>query len=153
MSAPHILGELDEFQALVEEHELLGYTERDYPCQPPSTIRNNAWNTSWVPFATDFAGSFIAVDIDPGEEGQLGQVIAFGVDHETRYVLSNSLEEFFAHLLRLFQQQVISVGQGVQFQQTMIWRFPSASSFFHKPDEIYRLYYANFNTSTSFRRN
>src|SRR5262249_35419138 len=67
----------------------------DWTFYPPGAIRE-AWNgPGWVPFFWDVGRNFIGIDLDPGPNGVVGQVIPFGSEDEFRPVLALS----FAHLL------------------------------------------------------
>lgn len=49
------------------------------------------WHEGWIPIASDGAGNFDCVDINPGKNGVFGQVI--DLDHETieRSVIASSI--------------------------------------------------------------
>ena len=67
----------------------------DWAFYPPDAIRE-AWSgPGWVPFYWDCGRNFLGIDLDPGPNGVVGQVIPFGGDDEFRPVLALS----FAHLL------------------------------------------------------
>jgi cell wall assembly regulator SMI1 len=38
-------------------------------------IRAGVWNAAWVPIAEDLGGNYLAIDLDPGRGGTMGQVI------------------------------------------------------------------------------
>ncbi len=57
-------------------------------------VKRMLYNELWVPFAKDFGGNFIGVDLDPASGGEIGQVIRFGRD-ETPTVLAPNLVHFF----------------------------------------------------------
>ncbi|KAI0463516.1 hypothetical protein LJB42_002516 [Komagataella kurtzmanii] len=48
----------------------------------------------WIPVAKDYAGNNIAVDLAPGPTGKWGQIILFGRDFDTKYVIAQSWTEF-----------------------------------------------------------
>jgi cell wall assembly regulator SMI1 len=52
----------------------------------------------WIPFAKDFSGNFLCIDLDPDVDGTPGQVIELVFDEGRRKVVSSSLEEFLASL-------------------------------------------------------
>lgn len=57
-------------------------------------VKRMYYNALWVPFAKDFGGNFIGVDLDPAKGGDRGQVIRFGRD-EVPTVLAPDLVHFF----------------------------------------------------------
>lgn len=50
----------------------------------------------WIPLAKDFEGNNIAVDTAPGSRGRYGQVILFGRDFDTKFVISPSWGDFLS---------------------------------------------------------
>ena len=53
----------------------------------------------WIPFAKDFGGNFLCIDLDPDVGGTHGQIIELVFDESSRRVVSSSLAEFLASLL------------------------------------------------------
>lgn len=64
--------------------------------RPPEAVRPVTFSPAWVPIASDFAGNGLAVDLDPGPAGTVGQVITFGPDEHERLVLAPDLPAFLA---------------------------------------------------------
>lgn len=56
-------------------------------------IRHVWWHPAWVPFAEDGGGNLLCVDLDPGEQGARGQVIAWELHAGPTGPLASSLEE------------------------------------------------------------
>ncbi|KZT11306.1 uncharacterized protein LAESUDRAFT_720526 [Laetiporus sulphureus 93-53] len=54
---------------------------------PPGWVRHEYSCRGWIPLATDKAGNYLGVDMNPGESGLPGQVIVFGRDFDTTVVL------------------------------------------------------------------
>ena len=61
---------------------------------PPNHIKLQYCNPKWVPMITDNAGNHIAIDLDPGMKGIAGQVIIFGRDFDTKFVLAENWGQF-----------------------------------------------------------
>lgn len=61
---------------------------------PPNYVKLMYANPSWIPLVTDHAGNHIGVDLDPEEDGKWGQVIIFGRDFDTKYVIASNWGEF-----------------------------------------------------------
>jgi len=58
--------------------------------QPEGAVQAVYAVPGWIPIASDGAGNHLAVDLAPGPKGTAGQVISFGTDEATRYVLAPS---------------------------------------------------------------
>lgn len=79
-------------------------------CYPEGYIKNTFFNSKWIPFAKAGSAIYIAIDMDPGEKGVVGQVIIYGADALPVYfVLSPSLNAFInslaAYLNRLLPRE------------------------------------------------
>ncbi|MFJ9499072.1 SMI1/KNR4 family protein [Brevibacillus centrosporus] len=48
-------------------------------------------NRYWLPISKDWGGNHLGLDLDPDEQGRMGQVINFGRDEEVKYVVALSL--------------------------------------------------------------
>lgn len=57
-------------------------------------IKPVAWNTKWIPIASNGGGDYLCIDTDPTEEGTVGQVLYFWHDWEYRSVEATSFFEF-----------------------------------------------------------
>ncbi len=55
-------------------------------------------NEYWIPFAYDYGGSHLGVDLDPGPRGTFGQVINFGRDEDEKFVVASSVATFLEWL-------------------------------------------------------
>jgi len=78
------------------QSKLFGQTQRFAASRPPDTIRKVYAHPSWIPLAKDFSGNNIAVDLCPGPRGTYGQIILFGRDCDTKYVVARSWASFLA---------------------------------------------------------
>mgnify|MGYP002622073514 CR=1 FL=1 len=65
-------------------------------CVPPGTIQKAYAHPAWIPLVRDWGGNNLAVDLAPGPNGHWGQVILFGRDYDTKYVIARSWAAFLA---------------------------------------------------------
>ncbi|KAK4152630.1 glucan synthesis regulatory protein [Chaetomidium leptoderma] len=63
-------------------------------CVPPNAIQKAYAHPAWIPLARDWGGNNLAIDLAPGPKGQWGQVILFGRDYDTKYVVARSWAAF-----------------------------------------------------------
>lgn len=63
---------------------------------PPGAIQKAYAHPAWIPLVRDWGGNNLAVDLAPGPRGQWGQVILFGRDYDTKYVVARSWAAFLA---------------------------------------------------------
>lgn len=54
---------------------------------PPRWIRKAYSQRGWVPLVTDKVGNYLGIDLNPDEQGSVGQVIVFGRDFDTKVVM------------------------------------------------------------------
>lgn len=55
-------------------------------------VRNESWNSRWIPLATDIGGDHYCLDLAPAKKGQLGQIIAVAHEEDTRPLLAPSFQ-------------------------------------------------------------
>lgn len=66
---------------------------------PADFIREDYYNPGWFPFAADHGGNYLGIDFNPGTKGTPGQIINFGRDEETMFVLAASFKEWLDFVL------------------------------------------------------
>lgn len=66
---------------------------------PANHIKEQYVNTRYIPISKDYGGNNIGIDLDPGPDGVSGQVINFGRDEDTRFVIAPSLAGFMEFIL------------------------------------------------------
>lgn len=66
-------------------------------------IQEDYFLPGWVPIAYDHAGNYIGIDFSPGPKGKMGQIINFGRDERTLFVISNSFDELLELLIHHFE--------------------------------------------------
>lgn len=65
-------------------------------CVPANSIRKAYAHSGWIPLVRDWGGNNLAVDLAPGPAGRWGQIILFGRDYDTKYVVARSWGAFLA---------------------------------------------------------
>ncbi|RPB00110.1 cell wall assembly and cell proliferation coordinating protein [Choiromyces venosus 120613-1] len=64
--------------------------------QPEGAVVKAYVHPGWIPMVRDWGGNNIAVDLAPGPNGTWGQVILFGRDYDTKFVVAKSWAHFLA---------------------------------------------------------
>jgi cell wall assembly regulator SMI1 len=67
---------------------------------PPGAVKPLFANSSWIPLITDDSGNHIGVDLDPDQQGSLGQVILFGREFDTKFVLAPNWGDFLLSFVK-----------------------------------------------------
>ncbi len=65
-------------------------------CVPQGSIQRAYAHPAWIPLVRDWGGNNLAVDLAPGPAGTWGQIILFGRDYDTKYVVARSWAAFLA---------------------------------------------------------
>ncbi|KAK0720845.1 hypothetical protein B0H67DRAFT_600217 [Lasiosphaeris hirsuta] len=65
-------------------------------CVPPGAVQRAYAHPAWIPLVRDWGGNNLAVDLAPGPRGTWGQIILFGRDYDTKYVVARSWSAFLA---------------------------------------------------------
>ncbi|MFP3517708.1 SMI1/KNR4 family protein [Pseudomonas sp. SIMBA_077] len=91
----------ESWKEIIEQWSPEEMTEASAFCTSatPSAIQTLYANRFWIPFAYDYGGNHLGVDLDPGECGTLGQIINFGSDEEDKYVVGRSVDTFMEWLV------------------------------------------------------
>jgi cell wall assembly regulator SMI1 len=63
---------------------------------PPNSVQKAYAHSGWIPLVRDWGGNNLAVDLAPGPNGRWGQIILFGRDYDTKYVVARSWAAFLA---------------------------------------------------------
>ncbi|KAH3674522.1 hypothetical protein WICPIJ_009560 [Wickerhamomyces pijperi] len=61
---------------------------------PPQCVRAQYCDWNWIPLVTDNSGNHIAIDLNPDVKGTYGQVILFGRDYDTKFVIAKNWGDF-----------------------------------------------------------
>lgn len=62
-------------------------------------IKEGTYRSGWIPFASDEGGSFLVMDLDPGENGVVNQVITIDRESNISYVLAENIETFLKKVM------------------------------------------------------
>ncbi|KAK1504273.1 SMI1/KNR4 family protein [Colletotrichum tamarilloi] len=65
-------------------------------CVPPNAVQRSYAHPAWIPLVRDWGGNNLAVDLAPGPSGKWGQIVLFGRDYDTKYVIARSWAHFLA---------------------------------------------------------
>lgn len=65
-------------------------------CVPAGAVKKAYAHPAWIPLVRDWGGNNLAVDLAPGPSGTWGQIILFGRDYDTKYVVARSWAAFLA---------------------------------------------------------
>ncbi|MEO5975559.1 MAG: SMI1/KNR4 family protein [Chryseolinea sp.] len=71
---------------------------------PEGAIKKKYFNPNWVPIIFDNLGNYIGIDLDPDENGTVGQIIVFGRDEEDMFVIADSFHRFLDFNLELIKK-------------------------------------------------
>jgi cell wall assembly regulator SMI1 len=63
---------------------------------PQGAVQRAYAHPAWIPLVRDWGGNNLAVDLAPGPTGTWGQVVMFGRDYDTKYVVAKSWGAFLA---------------------------------------------------------
>jgi len=99
-----IIKEAQRMRALVEHG-----TFDDNSNEPTPAIKGLWWNPRWIPIVTSGSGHFVCVDLDPGPQGTLGQVILFLHDEEARYLVAHNLHAWLVRLADDFERGLYEI--------------------------------------------
>ncbi len=99
-----IVQETQRMRALVDDGSFDDNTNAETPA-----IKGLWWNPQWLPIVTSGSGHFFCVDLDPGPEGTVGQIILFLHDDGGRFLVAPSLRAWFARLAADFERGLYKI--------------------------------------------
>lgn len=67
-----------------------------YKSEPEAGVRDDWWNSKWIPFTHNGSGDHYCLDLAPSAVGQEGQIITMWHDMGTRAVEASSFKLWFA---------------------------------------------------------
>lgn len=94
------LGNWKDWAEMVDEAErgeddgTLDELGEDSTSSPEGSIRRLYASRAWIPLAEIHDSDHFGIDLDPGPNGAVGQVINFGRDQEAKHVLATSWAQF-----------------------------------------------------------
>ncbi|WP_433479104.1 SMI1/KNR4 family protein [Spirillospora sp. CA-142024] len=98
-------GQDDEWLEIAREWRYEPWRRTVFDAQPPNTVRRSPLRPSWIRFADDTGGNWLAVDMDPAPNGRPGQVIAVGVDYtEGPAYVADSVTTFLRRLVEALER-------------------------------------------------
>ncbi|MGE8497949.1 MAG: SMI1/KNR4 family protein [Pseudomonas sp.] len=95
----------------------------------PGAVKADYANPYWIPFAYDHGGNHLGVDLDPGENGTVGQVINFGRDEENKFVLASSMTAFVEWLVEQLESGNALIAEEDDGGRSLNIREPESSHF------------------------
>lgn len=81
----------------------------DITSEQDGMIQEGAFKKGWIPFAEDYGGSFLVMDLEPGDKGTYGQIITIDHDSSISYVISESIQEFFKLIVESFKNEKLNI--------------------------------------------
>lgn len=102
---------------------------------PTKYIKEQYVNKKWIPIGNDAGGNNIAIDLDPDEKGQIGQVINFGRDEEVKYVIANSISDLLRFILQTLKDKNFTIHREEDY---LYWSY-GANDNIHFLDALFNI--------------
>lgn len=85
--------------AVLREYEYLLQSTNMIESYEKGKIREGKYNPMWMPIAGDGNGSFLLLDLAPGDNGIAGQIITWDIDSNKSYVIAQSFQELLLTII------------------------------------------------------
>jgi cell wall assembly regulator SMI1 len=95
MSIDEIIEVWEMWKELVDAGEFIDHKNKPKESNPGIGIKNDWWNTLWVPFFNDGDSNHYCIDLDPAKDGNYGQVIQTWHDDKDRKFIARSFKDWF----------------------------------------------------------
>ena len=101
LSIERIIDEYNIWQELYQNGTFQEDDGTPYGCEPEAGIKPDFWwNPKWIPLSADGGGNGKMIDLDPAEQGRVGQIIQMWHDDAAREKEAASLREFLQNYVR-----------------------------------------------------
>ena len=80
---------------------LLDTKLKDKISSPDDGVKNDWWNTNWIPFTSDGCGDHYCLDLSPSSNGIEGQIITLWYELPEREIVSKSFSQWFEEYINL----------------------------------------------------
>jgi cell wall assembly regulator SMI1 len=98
LSIDDIINQWECWQSLLESGQFQDAGEF-MTSEPDKGIKNDWWNSLWVPFTYNNSGDHICIDLDPTSDGNFGQVMHMWHDSGNRDLYANSFTEWISNYI------------------------------------------------------
>ena len=95
LSTERIIEEWSVWKELLDNGEFNGIQS-----EPDKGIRNDWWNSRWIPITYDGSGNHYCIDFNPSNGGKNGQVIRIWHDSPERELIANSFKEWMTNYVQ-----------------------------------------------------
>lgn len=106
---------------VLKDKELMKACVKDAESVPENAVRKVYANRKWIPFAHDQEGNYIGIDLDPDENGTVGQIINYGSDENRKYVIAKSLREFLVLMVKVLESNKPSIKTRYKRAVIKVW--------------------------------
>jgi internalin A len=72
-------------------------------------LKVGEYKKEWIPFAEDFQGKYLALDLNPDVNGQYGQVIVINTEKNEAYLIADSFDDFLDLVLDKLSNGILEV--------------------------------------------
>lgn len=94
LSSERIIEEWTVWKGLLDSGEFA-----DYESKPDKGIKNDWWNSKWIPVTYDGNGNHYCLDLDPASDGSVGQIIRMWHDAAERELIAPSFKDWMDNYL------------------------------------------------------
>lgn len=88
-------------------------TKIEIKSNPEGAIRLKSQDNNWIPFAFNNSHTYLAIDLNPDINGNVGQIINIGngEGNDVKYVLAENLEELLKKSIMIYECNGLSIDE------------------------------------------
>jgi cell wall assembly regulator SMI1 len=140
LSIDNIVSSYDEWSQIANEMDNDENNEIDGNSFPDNAAKLEYFNRNYIPFADDYRGNSLVIDLAPEEKGVIGQVTCVGTEVKDRYVVSSSLGGFLNLLVSIHPNIDREMSEFPNGSTEFIWIDNGAPQIKHLFDLLPHLY-------------
>ena len=107
----------------------LGEPDDEYTSKPAGAVQQIYISPGWILFAHDHGGNHLGIDLPPGPQGTVGQIINFGRDENDHVVLAASMTGFLEWLVSQYEAGNFVIEDEGDGERSLNTRNPASRHF------------------------
>lgn len=91
------------------------YKKAEVKSKTKGSVNEVLFDEKWIPFATNNVHTYLAIDLNPGVNGLVGQVINCGfLGNEVKYVLAENIETLLKDTIMIYEYNSLKIEDEIE---------------------------------------
>ena len=103
----------------------------------PGIVKPLYGSRGWIPFAQDFSGNFLAIDLDPDDNGTRGQIINCGPDEDLKCLVADDMSAFIEWMVKALNAGKYTITDDGDGERSLNTKQPDSEHFLDAVKELF----------------